>query len=64
MTFVLRRGPGSLRRSAHYAKFDQFGNVVGAWCKRPVNMSSNVPWGQPRCKDCERLMRKAAATST
>jgi hypothetical protein len=61
VTFVLRRGPGALRRSAHIAKFNQLGDITGALCGRPVNMSSNVPWGQPRCKDCLRLMVKVSA---
>lgn len=59
MTYLLRRGPGALRRVAHFARYDALGQIADSWCGRPYNMSSNVPWGQPRCKDCIRRMNAA-----
>jgi hypothetical protein len=59
MTYLLRRGPGAIRRVAHYARYDQFGNIADSWCGRPWNLSCNVPFGQPRCKDCIRKMNEA-----
>lgn len=61
MTYLLRRGPGSLRRKAHLAKYDVLGRIVGAWCGRPYNLTSNVPWGCKTCRDCARRRGQAAA---
>lgn len=60
MAYLLRRGPGSLRRKAHLARYDAFGNIAGAWCHRTgFNLTSNVPWGCKTCKDCLRKMDEA-----
>lgn len=57
-TFLLRRGKGSLRRVAHLAHFDPHGEIDQSWCGRSdFDLSSNVPWGQPICKNC---LRRAA----
>lgn len=56
MTYLIKRGPRARRRiaSAHIAKYDVHGNIAGAWCGRDYNLTSNVPWGLRRCKDCAR----------
>ena len=56
-TFLIKRGPRARRRiaTAHLAVFDRYGEVSGAWCGRTgFDLSSNVPWGLRRCKDCLR----------
>ena len=58
MTYLLTRGPGAMRRVAHFARYDAFGRIAGSWCGRPYNMSSNVPFARPRCKDCLRKMQE------
>ena len=63
-TFLLRRGKGSLRRKAHLARYDEFGEIAGAWCHRGgFDVSSNVPWGCRQCKDCLRRMAAARRQS-
>lgn len=55
--FLIRRGPRAVNRQAvaHIARFDNRGEVAGAWCWRTgFNMQSNVPWGLRQCKDCLR----------
>jgi hypothetical protein len=65
VTYLLRRGgPNALRRKAHLARYDQFGNIAASWCGRPYNLTSNVPWGLPRCKDCTRKAAAAAYQTT
>lgn len=62
MTYLLRRGKGSLRRKAHLARYNQFGQIAGPWCHRTgFNLTSNVPWGCKTCKDCLRKMAQAQA---
>jgi hypothetical protein len=56
MTFLLRRGRGSLRRKVHIVTFDvRTGKpTMQALCglDYPFNMTSNVSWGLPLCKRC------------
>jgi hypothetical protein len=61
MTFLLRRGPGSMRRKAHLARYNQFGEITGTWCGRPYDLVSNVPWGCQTCKHCLRQYGRAAS---
>ncbi len=61
MTYLIKRGKrarlGVAR--AHLARFDAWGQIAGTWCGRTgFDLSSNVPWGLKRCKDCT---RKAAS---
>lgn len=54
-TFVMKRGGARpLRRRAHIAKYNPHGEIIGAWCERPINMSCNLTLGLPICKDCRR----------
>ena len=55
-TFLIRRGKRAVRRRAvaHIGRFNQRGEMVGAWCGRGFDMQSNVPWGLRQCKDCLR----------
>jgi hypothetical protein len=58
MTFLIKRGKRARLRiaTAHVARYDPHGNIAGAWCHRTgFDLSSNVPWGLRRCKDCLRL---------
>ena len=57
--YLLRRGPGALRRKAHLARYDAHGEIAGSWCGRPYNVVSNVPWG---CRTCKVCVTKAAAS--
>jgi hypothetical protein len=64
MTYLLKRGEASIRfrRRAHLARYDQFGQIAGAWCPQVVNgqwMSSNVPWGLYTCKHCKSAQARA-----
>jgi len=65
MTYLIKRGKSALRfrAHAHIAAYDQFGNIVGAWCPVVVDgrwMSSNVPWGLKRCKHCLKQIARAS----
>lgn len=56
-TFLIQRGKRAVKREAvaHIARYDQRGEIAGAWCHRTnYNMASNVPWGLRQCKDCLR----------
>jgi heterodisulfide reductase subunit C len=60
--FLLRRGKGSLRRKAHLAHYDQFGEIDRTWCGRTDwNLVSNVPWGCSTCKHCLAAVARAAS---
>jgi len=55
MTYLIKRGKRARYRvaRAHIARFNGLGQIVGAWCGRDnFDLSSNVPWGLKRCKDC------------
>lgn len=55
MTYLLRRGRGARRRKAHLARYNAWGQIAGSWCGRSdYDLSSNVPWGRPTCRDCLR----------
>jgi hypothetical protein len=62
MTYLLKRGRGSLRRVAHLGAHDPLTGKVSFQpiCSTPidVNMASNVPWGCPTCKKCLRVARQ------
>ena len=64
MTYLLRRGKGSRRRKAHICLHDPLTGqpIMRAVCgiDYPFNLTSNVPWGQPRCKNCLRRIADAA----
>jgi hypothetical protein len=63
MTYLIKRGPRARRRIAvaHLARYDSFGEISGAWCERTgFDLTSNVPWGLRRCKDCSRHSSVAA----
>lgn len=63
MTYLIKRGPRARQRKAvaHLATFDRWGEIAGAWCGRDdFNLTSNVPWGLRRCKDCLRRMNDPA----
>lgn len=56
-TFLIKRGKRALRRTAraHLARFDQHGQVAGAWCGYAgTDLQSNVPWGLKVCAHCAR----------
>lgn len=48
MTFAIKRGR---RNVAHLSD----GDFQPALCGRPTDLTSNVPWGKKRCKDCIRI---------
>lgn len=59
-TFLIKRGKRARLNiaKAHIATYDRFGEISGAWCGRTgFDLSSNVPWGLKRCKDCIRKMQ-------
>jgi hypothetical protein len=49
MVYALLRSPRA--RVAHLAD----GDFQPALCGRPVNLTSNVPWGRRTCRDCMRI---------
>ena len=48
LVFAIMRGR---RTVAHLAD----GDFQPALCGRPVDLTSNVPWGKKRCQDCIRI---------
>ncbi len=62
MSYLLKRGRGSLRRVVHLCRYDQSGNrTMEPICGRSGGLrfdtTSNVPWGLPLCKWCRKVAR-------
>lgn len=66
MTFLLKRGRGAMRRVAHLSLHDA---ATGQPTFRPLcgdkrlrfDLTSNVPWGRPRCRRCMRALERLDA---
>lgn len=58
MRYLYERGAGAKRRVMHLTEYDpRTGEpTMQALCgaQRPFNTTSNVPWGRPLCKRCEK----------
>lgn len=67
MTYLLKRGRGSLRRVVHLASFDQFGEptmqpICGHSNGLVFDTTSNVPWGLPLCLRCRGAAKRRSAS--